>query len=535
MDEGIYKITVKSVWRLADEARALLAGSEANVTAWFYANDNYTQLQSWFVNKPANTKALLNSTDDTYVNTVYAYVAEGEDLTIGIASPSWCGVPWMPFYDWTLTRYEAKATEEELSDLADAITAAEAYTLGFQSGEYAPYNNVETLQALAAAKAIDTKAASGETVVAATTALTDAVWTANTEEVNAVYWKTDYTDADVASDSYIHPIGWTNTGYNTRIMCDRDATANPGITGKTAVFSKFNTTYGETEGYTMPLKANTYYKISFNYCGWGNNPTTNVVLTCGDKTINVGSFKPETNDGNANADHWYAYEAVFKVETAGDYVLAFKKVDTGQQQIAWSDLSIYSYELQTADVTMSATNGYFATVTTFDTDFTQTEGLTAYIILEDGISGTSITYTKVESAPAGTAVLLYGALGETYTLHETIGETADVSGSVYLPGPHEVTADEYGTIYAFNKNGKWGRVKAGVTVPANKGYIVVAASDAAEINGYQPGEEPIANAINGIAGETAAPKAIYNLQGQKVNAPVKGGIYIIDGKKVLVK
>ena len=41
-------------------------------------------------------------------------------------------------------------------------------------------------------------------------------------------------------------------------------------------------------------------------------------------------------------------------------------------------------------------------------------------------------------------------------------------------------------------------------------------------------------AIQGIDG-TITPKAIYNLQGQKVNNPVKGGIYIIDGKKTLVK
>ena len=42
-------------------------------------------------------------------------------------------------------------------------------------------------------------------------------------------------------------------------------------------------------------------------------------------------------------------------------------------------------------------------------------------------------------------------------------------------------------------------------------------------------------AIQGIDGTISVPKAIYNLQGQKVTNPVKGGIYIIDGKKVLVK
>ena len=39
-------------------------------------------------------------------------------------------------------------------------------------------------------------------------------------------------------------------------------------------------------------------------------------------------------------------------------------------------------------------------------------------------------------------------------------------------------------------------------------------------------------AIQGIDGTITAPKVIYNLQGQRVASPVKGGIYIIDGKKV---
>ena len=39
-------------------------------------------------------------------------------------------------------------------------------------------------------------------------------------------------------------------------------------------------------------------------------------------------------------------------------------------------------------------------------------------------------------------------------------------------------------------------------------------------------------AIQSIDGTITAPKVIYNLQGQRVASPVKGGIYIIDGKKV---
>ena len=109
LPEGVYKVTVKSTWRIANADEANLAGDKANVTAWIYASagstTDYTQLKNWYDTKPANNAAIISSTTDDYVNTVYVYVPAGEDLTIGIAQPSWCGVPWMPFAGWTLTYY----------------------------------------------------------------------------------------------------------------------------------------------------------------------------------------------------------------------------------------------------------------------------------------------------------------------------------------------------------------------------------------------------------------------------------------------
>lgn len=103
---GLYKITVKAVWRIADADPAKRVGDKANVTAWMYANDNYTQLKSWYDHQAANNAALRSSTNDEYVNTVYVYLNGSEDLTIGVASPTWCGTPWMPFYDWKLKKVE---------------------------------------------------------------------------------------------------------------------------------------------------------------------------------------------------------------------------------------------------------------------------------------------------------------------------------------------------------------------------------------------------------------------------------------------
>ena len=258
---------------------------------------------------------------------------------------------WICYNNFSLVRFDAKPTAEQKTALATAISEAEGKTLGFENGEYAPYNNVAAIEALAAAKAIDPEKATGAAVVAATSALTSATWTANVGKMNAVYWKTDYTVGDKTGD-YVNPIGWTNVGYNTRIM-NSALTADAAMTTiGTAIMSKYNTTYGEETGYTMPLKAGKIYKITFKYCGWGNNPTTNVVLTDPESnTITLApGFKPATNDGNTNAEHWYDYTGYFVSTTAGNYVLAMNKVESGQQQIAWANMQIVSAsELEFAD------------------------------------------------------------------------------------------------------------------------------------------------------------------------------------------
>lgn len=245
------------------------------------------------------------------------------------------------------------ADAADYAALNAAISAVSGNVAGFEAGEYAPYNNKEAFAALATAEAIDPSVVNVKpTVQAATAALTGATWTANVGEQNAIYWE-DYTSGDIAGDGYIHPLGWTNTGYNTRIYSEAAGNqgTNTGISAvhNLAMMSKYNTTYGETAGYTMPLKAATVYQISFKYCGWGNTPTTNIVLTDpNDEEIALApGFRPATSDGNTNAGHWYDYTGYFVSTAAGNYVLAMNKVESGQQQIGIGDIEIKKLASQT--------------------------------------------------------------------------------------------------------------------------------------------------------------------------------------------
>lgn len=136
LPEGVYRVTVKSIYRIGSEAEAGRAGTEANSTAWIYATagatTNYTQIKSWAeAGKPNSTDAIKNSANSDYVNTVYIVVEEGEELTIGLAQPTWCGTPWLPFCGWTLAKMEEKTfvTNLELDKNSASLTTGQSLTL----------------------------------------------------------------------------------------------------------------------------------------------------------------------------------------------------------------------------------------------------------------------------------------------------------------------------------------------------------------------------------------------------------------------
>ena len=443
----------------------------------------------------------------------------------------------------------------EKAALADAIAAAEAKIIGFENGEYAPYNNIDAMAKLAAAKAVNPETAIKATVVAATTTLTGATWTANDGEVNAIYWKTDYTAGDKATDGYVHPIGWTNTGYNTRIMCAaNDATANPAMTTiGTAVFSKYNTTYGETAGYTLPLKAGKIYKITFKYCGWGNNPTTNIVLT--DPESNAISlapgFKPATNDGNSNAEHWYDYTGYFVSTTAGNYVLAMNKVDAGQQQIAWADMELVSAsELEFADgsVPTYAPGTYPSVKITR----TLTADKWASAIYPFAVSATGLSVATLTDFAGGKLVFTTGTseankpflMKSASNLTEiSLSDVAVVAasaidvteGDVTFTGKYAVAElDNSAVNYVLSGNTLQKVGTTGATINPYRAYFTVAESSSVKalsfvVDGTATGIDSV-EATEAVAEEGT----LYNTAGQQVTAGYKG-IVIKNGKKYYQK
>ena len=176
------------------------------------------------------------------------------------------------------------------------------------------------------------------------------------------------------------------------------------------------------------------------------------------------------------------------------------------------------------------------------------ENVKAYYITAEGFNGEKVTLTQIENViPANTAVILEGAEGEyTFSVSET--DAAAVSGNL-LKGT-AINTNIIGEAYVLGVvEGETGLYKTQMSTVAlsstsgsvkvflnnaNKAYLpasaVPAAAQGAANFSFRFGEGT--TGIENVEVENA--DVIYDLTGRQVNA-VERGIYIINGKKVLVK
>ena len=172
-------------------------------------------------------------------------------------------------------------TTDDYTALNAAIADAETKTLGFDEGEYAPYNNVAAVTALATAKAVNQDVAIAQTTLnEIVEALASATWTVNTEEVNCIYdGQFANTVANVTSGEIDLP-GWTKVQGLRMLVKNLETYPSLAYTdGKAAVFSWGGTTltYGEQTGYTLPMNKGERYELTFKVTGWSDGDLPNSI------------------------------------------------------------------------------------------------------------------------------------------------------------------------------------------------------------------------------------------------------------------
>lgn len=184
--------------------------------------------------------------------------------------------------------------------------------------------------------------------------------------------------------------------------------------------------------------------------------------------------------------------------------------------------------------------GYATFSSTTALDFTNVEDINAYTAT---VSGDAISFTRVNKVPANTGLLLRsvneGAVSTRVPLYD--GATYDVTDNAFVAATEEIdhlpttTTDGKYTNYILYKpsDGIIGFYKAnGQKVGAGKAYLQVSSEQATRAYIAFSFDDP----ETGIAQIETLPQqgVAYDLQGRRVNAP-KGGLYIINGKKVIVK
>lgn len=513
-----------------------------------YVNDNKQRVVS---DNPTYYYVPFTLIETAAIGTIeYGLIAE-EDIDskwIGIDNVSICFLGGMDdFY----------ATEDDYNALKSALNAVSNKMFGFEKDEYAPYNNVEVAKAIAHANTINPTVKNiAADVRAATNTIKNAVWVANETEVNAVY---DGSFAKATNNGA--PAGWTMSNntlggdYHSRAFVNDDRLTEFNDT-KSGLFLRFDGTnsnrgsqyfYGQTEGYTMPLKAETVYYVSVDAKNWGDkiekplrlNITGPSGFTTEYQDLNLIS------DADKNNDEPQHFLIVFTTTTAGNYQISFQcpGADTNAHNALISNVELKKAESFDATMTKIGDAAYSSMYLDYPVEIP--EGVEAYYVTVDG--RTAMMNEIEDVIPANCGVILKAAEDVdkiTFTQTSTAA-TTDVSDNVLIGFVVDTEVEEGKAHYAFGYKGD----KVAFYIPesaesdtdptskftakAHKAYIELESAPNSKLDITWGGEATGINTIDNGQLTIDNSKA-YNLNGMRVSSNYKG-IVLKGGKKFLQK
>lgn len=162
-------------------------------------------------------------------------------------------------------------------------------------------------------------------------------------------------------------------------------------------------------------------------------------------------------------------------------------------------------------------------------------GLTAYTAAYNAATGmVDLTAVADGIIPAKVGVILKGA-AKDYTMEAAETTATAIEGNELIGLTEAKTvADADNAFILVNDGGtvKFGKTTTGTTIAAGKAYLPIADGNAAKSISMNLGD---ATAINTVATEKNADNAFYTLSGMKTASPVKGMLYIHNGKKFIAK
>ena len=284
------------------------------------------------------------------------------------------------------------------------------------------------------------------------------------------------------------------------------------------------------------LNSNYVASIASSTNGWGAEftPSTTGILAVGlvankDKTFsitNVSSFSYKDNgnhEGTINSNSWDITEKFYGIITIN--VVAGT---TYKFSVAGSKMGLYGFEFTPTAVAITPANAKSTYVTTKALDFSEVEGLKAYVATEATADG--VTINPVGAVPAETPLILIGTAGTNYSVPVVASATAPTT-NLLMAG--DGTTEFNGTTYDYilYSDGKFYQIGSG-TVAVGKAYLHLDSAPAARSLQLLVNEE--ITGISSMNSEGITDNRVFDLQGRTVKLPKKG-LYIVNGKKVIIK
>ena len=178
--------------------------------------------------------------------------------------------------------------------------------------------------------------------------------------------------------------------------------------------------------------------------------------------------------------------------------------------------------------------------------FALPDGLNAYYCKNYDEKNTTIAAFAIEGVvPANTGVILKGEPGETYTLTGTNSDAATVEGNALVAVTEATHVNQVSGDYTnFGlSNGVFKKVNSnGVTVKANRAYLQIPSSaltPATAAEGIILVWDEETDGIEIVQTSTVKPQhddAWFTLDGRQLSGkPTAKGLYIVNGKKVIIK
>ena len=264
---------------------------------------------------------------------------------------------------------------------------------------------------------------------------------------------------------------------------------------------------------------------------------TEGTLYANDGTSDVGKVNQITSVGNTGGDlgnGWSWSEMTFTLTETKNLLIGFW-ADASSSKWAGCD----NWHMELVGVTGTIPSSGFGTIASayaLDLDkVTVSDGtLTAYKVNE-----ITKDYAKLAivggSVAAATGLILEGKPGATCTIPVAESGT-DISSTNKLQAAVNATEVAENDAYIL-KSGKFHKVTTASTIPAGKAYLLAddVPVEARTLSFFFEDDETTTG-IADVRSETSDVRGgFFDLQGRKINGQLPKGLYIVNGKKVVIK